>query len=593
MTKRTKIILISAGALAVLVAEYFIYRAIDRVLLISSMEERYVEILYAKRGDLFDCEGNLIATSKPAYDVHLDCKIIKNDAYWDIKTLELAPKLAALLPERTAAEWWDYLQAGRNAEKRYLKIATNLSQEMKDSIARLPIFNLPPLDGGAIYTSYLKRYYPYDSLGRRAIGYVRGGDNGRVGIEGKYDYYLHGVNGSRNIKSGWYKGKKEQLVTQFVNVHDGADGMVTLSMPMQALADSALRAGIGNDPDITAGCVVLMEVKTGAIRAMVNLSRGKMSYETNRLWERYNDAIAHSYEPGEVLQTMTLASVLRDGRLRSLDTKMPTRHGLLPPMPQDVHLKDYERAYKTDSISVLDAFAMSSHYGMAYLATDAYDASRNYYTESLRSFCLPQDRFACLEGLREVDITRPDGYYWEDATLSSMANGHALTMVPLDILSFYNTIANKGRMIRPYLMQKMWEGEKHATVFTHEDGGTLREEVFSAAVADTLTRALLAVTESGTGTRLRDARYPVAGKTGTARQIIRVHYDDKGRLIDPYCDEQGRFQTVATFAGFFPADDPKYSIICVLYSVPCRKTYYGGTLPALIVRDLVNRIECE
>ena len=103
MTKRTKTILISAGALAVLVAGNFIYRAIDRVLLISSMEERHVEILYAKRGDLFDCEGNLIATSKPAYDVHLDCKIIKNDAYWDNKTLALAPKLATLLPERKAA----------------------------------------------------------------------------------------------------------------------------------------------------------------------------------------------------------------------------------------------------------------------------------------------------------------------------------------------------------------------------------------------------------------------------------------------------------------------------------------------------------
>ena len=581
--------MIVAVTLFTVLAGYVMPRYIRHRRMLRALDQERFEWIPARRGNIYDCDGNLIATSQLVYDIHLDCQIIEDPEVWKEKTLALAPKLAALLPERTAAEWWEYLQLGRRNRNRYLKIAKDISPQKKDSIARLPIFNMPSLRGGAIYGTCLKRSYPYDSLARRVIGYVRPGDNGHIGVEGYYDYYLRGADGSKAFRSGWYKGERRQLVTGYTEPKNGADAKLNLSMPLQSLADSALRAGIGDDLDIASGCVVVMEVKTGAVRAMVNLSRGKMSYESSRLWERYNDAIAHSYEPGEVLQTMTLASLLRDGNLRSLNTKIPTRHGILPNMPQDVHVKDYERQFKTDSISILDAFALSSHYGMAYVATEAYDKSREYYTEGLRSFCIPKETVIGIEGLREVDITNPNGYYWEDTTLPGMANGHGLAMTPLDILSFYNTIANKGSMARPHLLHAIYN-KTDSLVVHRRYTEVLRKEVFSAQVADSLTRALLAVTESGTGTRLRDARYPVAGKTGTARQIIRVHYDNKGRLIDPYHDEEGRFLTAATYAGFFPADDPKYSIICVLYSVPCRKTYYGGTLPAMVVKDIVDRI---
>lgn len=588
MKKPLKIILIVIPAILLVLAALLLPRAVRHWQLNRALDQEHFEWIPARRGNIYDCEGNLIATTAPAYDIYLDCQLIDSQEVWKEKTLALAPKLAAILPERTAAGWWEYLQSGREKGNRYLKIAKDLSQQTRDSIARLPIFNMPSLRGGAIYEFHLKRSHPYDSLARRVIGYVRG-ENSHVGIEGYYDTYLRGTDGSKVIRSGWYKGERRQRVRGYSVPKNGADAKLTLSMPLQALADSALRAGIGDDLDISSGCVVVMEVKTGAIRAMVNLSRGKMSYESSRLRERYNDAIAHVYEPGDILQTMTLASLLRDGNLRSLNTTIPTRHGILPNMPQDVRLKDYERQYKTDSISVLDAFALSSRYAMAYMASEAYDKTRDYYTEGLRNFCLPKETVIGIEGLREVDITNPDGYYWDDATLSGMANGRGLTMAPLDILSFYNTIANKGCMVRPRLLDAIYN--KTDTLVVHRRyTEVLRKEVFPAHVADSLTRALMAVTESGTGTRLRDARYAVAGKTGTSRQIIHIGFDEKGRMIDPYLDEQGRFQTAATFAGFFPADAPKYSIICVLYSVPCRKTYFGGMLPAQIVKDIVSGI---
>lgn len=589
MKKSTKIILIVAGALAIIPIGRTVYQRIDHQRLLHALKEERVQTIPAKRGDIYDCEGNLIATSEPFYEIRLDCMTIESPELWEEKTLALAPKLAAMLPERTATEWWAYLQDGREKEKRYLKIAKDVTPQKKDSIAKLPLFDMPSLVGGAIYERYDKRCYPYDSLARRAIGYVRGGKK-RVGVEARYDSLLRGQDGSKTIRSGWYKGKRQHLVTRHIEPEGGADAMITLSMPMQALADSALRAGIGEDMDIASGCVVVMEVATGAIRAMVNLSRGTMPYDSDRLWERYNDAIAHSYEPGEVLQTMTLASVFRDGHLHSLSTKMPTSHGIIPYMSQDARLTNYERQFKTDSISVLDAFAISSHYGMARLATDAYEESTKYYATGLRHLCLPAKTDIGIEGLGEVDITNPEGVYWNDSTLSCMANGKCISMVPMDILSFYNTIANKGQMVQPYLLEKAWTGSD--TLFCHNhNGNILKVDILSSSVADSLARALVAVTESGTGARLRDARYPVAGKTGTARQVLRVSTDETGHPLDPYCDEEGRFQTAATYAGFFPAESPRYSIICVLYSRPCNKTYFGGTLPALIVKDIVDGIE--
>ena len=151
------------------------YRALD--------QERF-EWIPASRGNIYDCDGNIIATSQLVYDIHLDCQIIEDPEVWKEKTLALAPKLAALLPERTAAEWWEHLQYGRQYDNRYLKIAKDVSPEMRDSIAKLPIFDMPSLKGGAIYTSCLRRSYPYDSLARRVIGYVRSGDNGHIGVEG-------------------------------------------------------------------------------------------------------------------------------------------------------------------------------------------------------------------------------------------------------------------------------------------------------------------------------------------------------------------------------------------------------------------------
>ena len=350
-----------------------------------------------------------------------------------------------------------------------------------------------------------------------------------------------------------------------------SDVYTTLSMPAQAAADSALRAILDEEQDLESGGLLLMEVHTGAIRAMVNLSKERQIIDSEEAWERYNCAIASSYEPGEVLQTMTLASVLRDCHLHSLDETVETNHGILPDYPQDINLLDYERTHWTNCISVKEGFALSSRYVFGKLATDYYAESEQYYTEGIRPWCLSE------------------GNYWKNSSFPSLANGHALVMTPLDILSFYNTIANRGTMVQPYLVETLPNGK--ATIFKHTPR-VIRELTMSAAVADTLTKALRYVTTNGTGHRqLSDAKVAVAGKTGTARQILNP-YDEKGLADDPYHDSEGRHITAATYVGFFPAEAPQYSVICVLFSYPSMKTFFGGTYPAMAVRALVDRM-CE
>lgn len=509
------------------------------------------------RGDFYDTRGNLIVSTERLYGRYLDCLVVEDEEEWKQKTLVLAPGLASLFPERSAAEWWEYLQEGRRLGKRYLPIARGLSKQQEDSLKALPLFNESPFRGGGIIKSYLQRTYPYDSLARRTLGYVKGGI--AIGIEGKYNKLL----------PGW---KNEHA----------RDLHLTLDMSLQQVADSALRAAMGDDTHLQAGCVLVMDVRSGALRAMVNLSRGVPSHEHPRLWERYNDAIAHLYEPGEVLQTMALVSALRDGNLHSLDETIPTHHGELKHYQADPRIREYEVENNATDISVLKGFCLSSHYVMAYLTTRHYDAFHRYYVESVRNYCLPESVDLDIEGLRPVDITNPGGYYWTHSTLASLANGFSLVMAPLDILSFYNTIANKGTMVKPFLVEAIGDSLVSPVI--------LKEDVIPPFVADTLTRALRQVVLDGTAVRLKKARYPVAGKTGTASQIIKP-YDEKGLASDPYHDKDGRHSTAATFAGFFPADDPQYSIVCTIFSNPCEKTYFGGGLPVQVALDVVNSIE--
>ena len=299
--------------------------------------------------------------------------------------------------------------------------------------------------------------------------------------------------------------------------------------------------------------------------------------------EYYNYLLNHSYEPGEVAQTMTLAAALSDGFIKSLEDKMPTNHGKMSDTSaiRDDYIIQYERKTQSDSISVIDGFSMSSRYVASNLAA-RYAESPDYYYQWFKTFCIGMYNFDIH--MRDLDLVNPLGR--DTNTLLSMGNGYEFTVCPMQILAFYNTIANDGKLMEPLLVKRM-QSDKYGTQYMWPK--ELNECVIRKDVTDSVKRALTNCVEKGTGRALKDLPIKVAGKTGTTRQIM----DPRSRegSNDPYQDIDGRRQYASTFAGFFPADEPRYSVICVLYTKPTLKPLYGGKLPAETVRHFIEGIE--
>ena len=572
MTKPLKITLISLASLIGLLILVFLYFFFDVHIMVRHLfkpgDKQMEYTIPARRGRILAADGRTLVETERRYDIYMDCCVVKDENKWAEESRALAQEISHFLPTRSAPEWWHYFQDARQARNKFISIVPGIDRPMKDSLARLPLFRDGALAGGFIVSEYYSHVYPYGSLARRTLGYPRGKDSG-VGIEGKYNMALSGVNGKKDC----------------YDPIPGYDVRTTLDVDLQAKADSALRMTIGSDETIQAGCLVLMEAQTGAIRAIVNLNRTG----DGSLRENYNYAIGRSYEPGDVVSTMTVSAALQDRLIDSLDDEIATFHGRASGLPQDMHVVDYERSTGKRDISILEGFKRSSRYVMATVA-QRYKDTPQYFTEEMKAFCLPEDLDLDIEGLRDVDIVEPGSCYWTENTLPSMGFGYAWTLTPLHVLAFYNTLAAGGKMMKPYLVEQLEPYDGDPNGFVKKGPEVLKDKVLRPEVVAEVTRGLKACVAEGTAGALKGTKYPVAGKTGTARQILPKDEQD-AQVKDPYSDSKGRHQYAATFAGFFPADTPEYSVICVLISCPTRETFYGGGYPAIAVKELVNNLE--
>lgn len=538
------------------------------------------------RGDIIDSEGRLLAMSYPTYQFYMDCTVLKDrntpeeEEEWLQKARALSDSLAKVFPGRKASQFYNLIRDGRRNGKRYVKIGTSVNHDDFTRIKSFPLFNEGQYKGGVRYEKENIRMYPYGKLARRTIGFVRNNKsnvaNSHIGLEGKFDAVLHGTEGSEWLRYTDY-GRVRNSDSAYVDAIDGKDIRTTLNIDYQDIADAALRARIEGEPDIEGACLVLMETGTGAIRAMVNLLRDS---KTGRFEEIQNLAVGRKGEPGSVFKTVTLTSVLSDGHVKSLDEKIPTNHGIVKGyrIPQDTHIADYERNNHTNRISVLDGFKISSNYVFATLAIDSYESDPTEFTDRIFSYNLGDVFDFDLDGLAKPTIPTPKSKTWNKVDLGVIGYGYTTAMTPLHILTFYNAIANKGRMMKPYLVESI---EDDGTVVTKMGPAVLKDTMCTPAVADTLKRALRAVTEEGTAKRLKDARCPVAGKTGTAFILF-----DNGQREN----SAGERKYQGTFTGFFPVDDPRYSVICTVYSKPTKKSFQGGGIPADAIKELIDKI---
>lgn len=477
---------------------------------------------------------------------------------------------------------------GRNEGKRYMKLLTNLDRGTLLKLESLPLMEEGRYKSGIIVEKHDSRKYPYGTLARRTIGYVKDNssqkedEKGRshIGIEGKYDYVLHGKEGEIWLKPTDNKEKIQNYDSTYVKPVDGLDVRTTLDITLQDIVDKAMRKQMSANPKIEDGCAVFMDVRTGAIRAMVNLTKSPKDSSLN---EVYNMAIGYGANPGSVFKTTTLMTALEDGCIKSLDDEIPTNGGKLPGYPQDDHVKNLVK------ISILHGFEISSNYVFRYLATNNYSDNPKRFMDKLYMYKLGQAFDFDLEGLREPVLPSPDSKSWSSTDLGSVAIGYSVRETPLHTLTFYNAIANKGRMMKPYLVESI---EKDGVVKTKKGPSVLNASICSRATADTLLRALKAVTSEGTAYRLKGAKLTVAGKTGTARQSLSKEEIEKyGRdLKDNTQTADGSYHNLATFVGFFPADNPKYSAIICMNSSLIRGSLYGGVGPASAMREIVDAI---
>ena len=604
---------LSLGILACIIHIQMTYKVDPKVInLFRPSENKWVE--EPVRGRILAVDGRPLAITSPLYDIYMDCTVRKQEfedidireqeriarlkengkpvpdarhagaeaeRNWRAQVPELARGLSRLLGDRSADEYARIILEGRQNGKKHIRLSRNVSHATLGQLKELPLFRDGKYKGGLIVEQHNERIYPYDTLARRVIGYVK--DDRRLGLEGSFDYELHGREGYE-----WRRVTDDnQYIHDFdsatVKVVNGKDVRSTLNIDFQDIADRALRRQISDDPQIRAGIALILEASTGAIRAMVNLSRDTIP--GSKLWERDNLILKEVGEQGSVMKTVTLLSLVEDGYVKSLEETLPTRHGVVPGgYNQDVHILDYERETGQTEITVRHGFEISSNYVFTYLPEKYYGDNPENFFAHIYAYRLGEKFDFDLDGLGTPRVTRPGTPGWSRTTLGTTAYGYGMAVTPLHVATFYNGIANKGRMMKPYLVESI---EQDGKVVKRYNPSVLNN-ICSRATADTVTRALMAVVNEGTATRLRSAKLSVAGKTGTAQVVLSAK--ERGGSADPYHDLSGRKKNQGTFVGFFPAEDPKYTILVTVYSYLSRQSFYGGTKPALAVREIVDNI---
>jgi len=584
------VLVLSALILARIVHIQTSYTVDDRVInQFRPVSQRHTE--EPVRGRILATDGRPFAISAPLYDIYMDCTIRKrefeekgdteSEQAWKEKARELCTYLSNEFHDKSAEQYYNSIIQGREKGSKYLSIKKNVDLNTLRRVQQFPLFREGGYRGGIIVESHEERIYPYDSLARRVIGYVK--DTLRKGLEANFDYELHGKAGYewRRVTddNSWIR----DLDSTVVRAQDGNDIRTTLNVDFQDIADRALRRQINENDGIRAGIVIIMEAQTGAIRAMVNLSRGATPQTT--LWERENLCLTEVGEQGSVMKTVTLLSVVEDGYVKNLEQTLPTNNGFVPGgYKQDVHILDYQRETGRREITVMHGFEISSNYVFTWLAENYYGKRPQELFDHIYSYRLGEAFDFDISGLGTPVVNRPGTAGWSKTTLGTTAYGYGISVTPLHVATFYNGIANKGRMMKPYLVESV---EKDGRVLKHYEPSVLNN-ICSRNTADTVTRALRSVVMDGTATRLKGAKLSVAGKTGTAQVVLSAA--ERAGSIDPYHDPRGRKKNQGTFVGFFPADNPKYTILCTVYSYLSGQSFYGGTLPALAVREIVDKI---
>ncbi len=524
------------------------------------------KVIEPNRGNIYSSDGRLLAVDVPFYEIRMDFRSESfTNEIFDRGVDELSRSLSDLFKDRSWSTYKRELVRARESGNRYYLVKRNVTYTQLQQVKEFPIFNLGKFKGGAIYVQQNKRIRPYGMLAARTVGYTMSGDlRSVVGIEGAYEKELKGVEGYRLMRK--IRGDIWMPINDAneIEPEDGYDIVTTIDVDLQDVAQNALHTQLLRH-GAEHGTVVLMEVKTGKVRAIANLARG----EDGNYREDYNYAIGESTEPGSTFKLASMIALLEDAYV-SPDQMIDVGNGVTHYYGQKMEDSGDEGL---GEITVKRAFEASSNVGISMLVNENYQKKPEQFVDRLYEMGLNRKLGIEIKGEGKPEIKYTDSELWSGLTLPWMSIGYEVRMTPLQILAFYNAIANDGKMIKPVFVEEMRSHGKTVKRFQTE---VLNNHICSRETLGHIKEMLEGVVENGTARNLSNSHYQIAGKTGTAQ----VSLSKEGYTKSLY---------QASFAGYFPADDPKYSCIVVVMA-PSKHIYYGNLVAGPIFREVTDRI---
>lgn len=520
-----------------------------------------------RRGQILDANYTPLVTSVSFYDIHMDPTVVDEEIF-TAEISGLCKELAKMYPEKSAHEYETYIRSGRQRGARYLLIQKKVTNDERKQLREMPIFKLGRLKGGIIDNEEtIVRKRPHGELLKRTLGYVQWDDIRkdwrRVGIEGAFDEYLRGEEGEeieQKISTGWKK-----IGPVIKEAVEGANVVTTIDKEIQEVAHSELLRQLQNQ-DARNGCVVVMEVKTGYIKAIVNLTKGS----DGGYYETYNQAIGIREVPGSTFKLASLMAALEDGKV-SITDKVNAA-GVYRFYGAKMEDSNYGHGY--GEISIQEAFEKSSNV-FTKIINDAYQDDPEVFIDRLKSFGLADSLGISISGEPKPVLHEPGDPEWSGISLPWIAVGYEYLQTPLQTLAFYNAVANNGTLVRPQFVKEIRRGNELIKTYSPE---IIKSNICTEKTLKDVKTCLEGVVKRGTGRALQSAYFDIAGKTGTALVL-----NDDQRY-----GEHGERKYQASFAGYFPANDPIYSCIVVI-SAPS-KEIYGAKVSGTVFSAIANKV---
>jgi cell division protein FtsI (penicillin-binding protein 3) len=529
----------------------------------DSLSTKYMTI-EADRGNIYSVDGSLLATSIPEYELHMDTYAggIQEDKVFFSKVDSLGMALSAYFKDKTAKEYSRILRSARAKKTRWLLIKRKVGYQDLKEVRTFPLYNIGKHTGGLIATQKNKRIRPFKFLAARTIGYKNENVANGVGLEGAYGEYINGESGKRLMQrmSGgvWMPINEDDEVAP----KQGADIISTIDINMQDLAQNALEKQLITY-DAHHGAVILMEVKTGEIRAIANYTKvAKGEYK-----ETFNYAIAGNQDPGSTFKVASYMALLEDNMVDT-NSMIGTGNYQIP----GKLIKDSHGSIGV--VTVKRAFEESSNAAIAQMVNTHYKNDQSKFTDHLYDWHLNEKLELQIPGEAQPVIKNPNNKSWnKNMTLPQMAYGYEMQLTPLKMLSFYNAIANDGKYIAPIFVKEI---RKLGNPVKQFQARVINDQIASPKTIKKMQAMLEGVFTNGTGKTLASKFYPIAGKTGTAQ----VADDNRGY--------RGKRQYQSSFCGYFPADNPKYSLIVVINDP--KGAYYAAAVAGPPFREIADRI---